>query len=146
TARVLGFTILDLRDQGGDIRRICSQRPGRDLPVKDLCSDIGGVGRCLTPAHLAPGRRQPHETDVVLMESFGRSDPAELDPAGARWQVGRHHRSWSCREPPGKDSRTESSAQRGTVEVTILLGANSKAFDAMRDAEINALTFRAYRD
>ena len=30
--------------------------------------------------------------------------------------------------------------------MTILLGANSKAFDAMRDAEINALTFRAYRD
>jgi hypothetical protein len=30
--------------------------------------------------------------------------------------------------------------------VSILFGANSKAFDAMRDAEINALTFRAYRD
>jgi hypothetical protein len=30
--------------------------------------------------------------------------------------------------------------------VTILFGANSRAFDAMRDAGINALTFRAYRD
>jgi hypothetical protein len=30
--------------------------------------------------------------------------------------------------------------------VTILFGANSRTFDAMRDAGINALTFRAYRD
>lgn len=34
----------------------------------------------------------------------------------------------------------------GAVEVTILFGANSRAFDAMRLAGINALTFRAYRD
>ena len=79
---------LNMLHQTKYIVAIGTQRPGGDLPVKNLCRDIGIVGRCLAPAKVTVVCRYPDKADEIIGEGFKANDPGH----GSCFLLVRHKR------------------------------------------------------
>src|SRR5947208_1100523 len=79
-ARELVLALLDAIDQGIDLERVGTERPGGDLTVEDGGGDVGVVGRGLTPADRARLGGHPDEAHELVRESLEARDPHRAVP------------------------------------------------------------------
>jgi hypothetical protein len=78
----------DQVDQALGVERAPTERMGRDLPVHDLCGDVGVVRRHLAPAFrpgVGPDANEPH---VPRAERLDLRDP-HARAAARRWPIRR---------------------------------------------------------
>ena len=80
-ARELVLALLDAIDQGIDLERVGTERPGGDLTVEDGGGDVGVVGRGLTPADCAGLGGHADEAHELAGEGLEARDLHRAVPA-----------------------------------------------------------------
>jgi hypothetical protein len=65
---------IDASDQIVDIERIFSERPRRNLTMKDRCRDVGVISRGLSPTRVTCVRGHTYEADKLIAKRLEFAD------------------------------------------------------------------------